>query len=123
MSTATEVDCKDSLCITGGRNEVVYLTWNTYVALDLETTGLSPMRDQILEIGAARVENGEITGTYETFVDSGAEIPERITDLTGITAEMAAGSPQLREAVEGFLEFSGDAWCCSDTIFRLIMAL
>ena len=37
--------------------------WNTYVALDLETTGLSPMRDQILEIGAARVENGEITGT------------------------------------------------------------
>lgn len=35
--------------------------WNTYVALDLETTGLSPMRDQILEIGAARVENGEIT--------------------------------------------------------------
>ena len=43
--------------------------WNTYVALDLETTGLSPMRDQILEIGAARVENGEITGTYETFVD------------------------------------------------------
>ena len=56
--------------------------WNTYVALDLETTGLSPMRDQILEIGAARVENGEITGTYETFVDSGVEIPERITDLT-----------------------------------------
>ena len=83
--------------------------WNTYVALDLETTGLSPMRDQILEIGAARVENGEITGTYETFVDSGVEIPERITDLTGITAEMTAGSPQLREAVEGFLEFSGDA--------------
>ena len=67
--------------------------WNTYVALDLETTGPSPMRDQILEIGAARVENGEITGTYETFVDSGVEIPERITDLTGITAEMTAGSP------------------------------
>ena len=83
--------------------------WNTYVALDLETTGLSPMRDQILEIGAVRVENGEITGTYETLVDSGVEIPARITDLTGITAEMTAGSPQLREAVEGFLEFSGDA--------------
>ena len=64
--------------------------WNTYVALDLETTGLSPMRDQILEIGAARVENGEITGTYETFVDSGVEIQERITDLSGITAEMTA---------------------------------
>mgnify|MGYP002583304404 CR=1 FL=1 len=54
--------------------------WNTYVALDLETTGLSPMRDQILEIGAARVENGEITGTYETFVDSGVEIPDHRPD-------------------------------------------
>ena len=83
--------------------------WNSYVALDLETTGLSPMRDQILEIGAARVENGEITDTYETFVDSGVEIPERITLLTGITAEMTMGGPGLREAVEGFLEFSGDA--------------
>lgn len=83
--------------------------WNTYVALDLETTGLSPMRDQILEIGAARVENGAITGTYETFVDCGVEIPARITELTGITEAMTAGSPQLREAVEEFLEFSGDA--------------
>lgn len=83
--------------------------WNTYVALDLETTGLSPMRDQILEIGAVRVENGEVTGVYETFVDEGVEIPARITELTGITAEMTAGGRPLREAVQGFLEFSGDA--------------
>ena len=78
-----------------------YKMWNTYVALDLETTGLSPMRDQILEIGAARVENGEITGTYETFVDSGVEIPERITDLTGITAEMTAEIPPPLPAAAG----------------------
>ncbi len=81
---------------------------NTYLALDLETTGLSPMRDHILEIGAVKVEQGEVTGTYETFIDDGIDIPEKITELTGITAAMVAGSPAMKEAVEGFLEFSGD---------------
>lgn len=79
----------------------------SYVAFDLETTGLRPKYDQILEIGAVKIECGEVTGTYETFIDSGAEIPARITELTGITREMVAGSPGIREAVEGFLEFSG----------------
>ncbi|MDO4322776.1 MAG: 3'-5' exonuclease [Lachnospiraceae bacterium] len=82
---------------------------NSYVAFDLETTGLRPKYDKILEIGAVKVECGEVTGTYETFIDSGAEIPPRITELTGITQEMVAGSPGIREAVEGFLDFSGDS--------------
>ena len=43
---------------------------HTYIALDLETTGLSATKDRILEIGAVMVENGEVTGTYETFVDN-----------------------------------------------------
>ena len=81
---------------------------NNYVAFDLETTGLRPKYDKILEIGAVKVEGGEVTGTYETFIDSGVEIPERITELTGITQEMVQGSPGTKEAVEGFLEFSGD---------------
>lgn len=80
----------------------------TYIALDLETTGLRPKYDKILEIGAIRIEEGEITGTYETFIDYGVEIPERVTELTGITAEMINGSPTAREAVEGFLEFAGE---------------
>lgn len=81
----------------------------TYVALDLETTGLRPKYDKILEIGAVRVEDGEVTGTYETFIDHGVEIPQRITELTGITAGMVKGSPLAREAVEGFLEFAGES--------------
>ena len=79
---------------------------NSYVAFDLETTGLRPAGDRILEIGAVKVEEGEVTGTYETFIDVGIEIPQRITDLTGITAQMVTGSPDMRTAVEGFLEFS-----------------
>lgn len=80
-----------------------------YVAFDLETTGLRPTVDRILEIGAVRVEDGEVTGTYETLVDHALPIPKRITELTGITEEMTAGAPDIREAVEGFLRFSGDA--------------
>jgi DNA polymerase-3 subunit alpha (Gram-positive type) len=82
---------------------------NSYVAFDLETTGLRPSIDKILEIGAVKVEDGVVTETYETFIDHGIAIPERITDLTGITEEMVAGSPSVREAVEGFLAFARDA--------------
>lgn len=81
---------------------------DSYIALDLETTGLRPKYDSILEIGAVKVEGGEVTGTYETFIDNGTEIPPQITELTGITQAMTAGSPPLREAVEGFLSFAGD---------------
>ncbi len=80
---------------------------NSYVALDLETTGLRPKYDRILEIGAVRVVDGVETETYETFVDSGIPIPESITELTGITQEMVTGGPGLREAIDGFLEFAG----------------
>lgn len=81
---------------------------NTYIALDLETTGLSPARDRILEIGAVKVEEGEVTACYETFVDCGIPIPDKITELTGITGEMVKGSPGREAAVHGFLDFSGD---------------
>lgn len=79
-----------------------------YIALDLETTGVDPRRDKILEIGAARVRDGEIQESYLTFVDNRIKIPEFITELTGITEEMTAGAPSLSEAVAGFLEFCGD---------------
>lgn len=81
---------------------------NSYVAFDLETTGLRTGSDRILEIGAVKIEDGNVTGTYETLIDPGIEIPQRITELTGITSQMTDGSPDLRTAVEGFLEFAGD---------------
>lgn len=82
---------------------------NCLVALDLETTGLNPKKDQILEIGAARIVDGEVTDTYSVFVNSGREIPEFVVNLTGITQEMARGGLSQKEAMEGFLEFCGDA--------------
>ena len=61
-----------------------------FVVLDLETTGLSVKEDQILEIGAVKVQGGEVTASYETFVNPGRKVPERITELTGIRDEMIA---------------------------------
>ena len=64
-----------------------------YVALDLETTGLSPKNDRILEIGAVKIEEGRETGRIATLIDPQMKIPERITALTGISQKMVKGMP------------------------------
>ena len=73
-----------------------------FVVLDLETTGLSVKEDQILEIGAVKVQGGEVTASYETFVNPGRKVPERITELTGIRDEMIADAPDVETAVAAF---------------------
>ena len=65
------------------------------IALDLETTGLNPRTDQILELGAARIRNGRVEDTYAAFINIGKKIPEFIVGLTGITDEMAEGGLPL----------------------------
>ena len=50
-----------------------------YVVFDIETTGLNPKYEKIIEIGAARVQNGEVADTFSTFVNPGRSLPERIT--------------------------------------------
>lgn len=79
-----------------------------YVALDVETTGLNPARDRLLEIGAAKIRNGKVEGTFQTFIDAGVEVPERITELTGITDAMRLGGKRLEQAIPEFLEFCED---------------
>ncbi|MEE0419405.1 MAG: 3'-5' exonuclease [Lachnospiraceae bacterium] len=79
-----------------------------YVALDLETTGLSPKEDRILEIGAAKVVDGRTVATYRVFVDSQIAIPEFVTQLTGIDRAMVKEGLPTGEAVEGLLAFCGD---------------
>ena len=64
-----------------------------YIALDLETTGLHPSEDRILEIGAVKVVNGEITDRYETLVNPGMAISHRIQALTEKKASLVATGP------------------------------
>ena len=80
-----------------------------YVVFDLETTGFNPHHNQIIEIGATKIEGGEITDSYQTFVNPDGHVPERITELTGITNEMVADAPALQDAMEEFLDFVGEA--------------
>ena len=58
---------------------------SSYVVVDLETTGLYPSQDRILEIGAVKVLDGEVADTFCMFADPQMKIPERIRELTGIT--------------------------------------
>ena len=71
-----------------------------FVVMDLETTGLSVKEDQILEIGAVKVQGGEVVASYETFVNPGRKVPERITALTGIRDEMIADAPDVVKVVD-----------------------
>ena len=79
-----------------------------YVTLDLETTGLEPKRDRIIEIGAVKVSNGVVIGEYTTLIDPQLEIPEGISKLTGISNDMVQGKPLIQKVLGEFLEFCGD---------------
>ena len=75
------------------------------VCFDIETTGLNVTREAITEIGAVVLKNGEITDRFQTFVNPNRRLTPEIIGLTGITDAMLADAPQLKEALESFLEF------------------
>ncbi len=78
------------------------------VCFDLETTGLSIVKDRIIEIGAVLLKGDQILDKFDTFVDPGKPIPRKIVGLTGITDEMVAGAPSQEEALNQFLDWAGD---------------
>lgn len=81
---------------------------NSYIALDLETTGLNPKQDKIIEIGAVRVEDGQETGRFHTMLDPHRELEARITELTGISGDMLENAPDLVDILPEFLAFCGE---------------
>lgn len=80
-----------------------------YVALDLETTGLDPTRDAIIEIGAVKFQGERVLGTYSTLVNPGRHIPLEITELTGIHDRDLIGAPRLQAVLPELIRFVGDA--------------
>ncbi len=81
---------------------------NAYVAIDIETTGLNPARDRILEVGAVKVQDGVIVDTYESFIDAGIRITPQIQKLTGITDEMIKNGKPLAQVLSETIAFCED---------------
>ena len=79
-----------------------------YTALDLETTGLDPKRDKIIEIGAVKVRDGKVAERFQSFVDPGRALEEHVRELTGIGNGMLEGAPDMGELLEPLLAFLGD---------------
>lgn len=82
---------------------------NNVVVVDTEATGLSYTKDELIQIAAAKIENGEVTDWYVTFVDPGMEISEDIEHLTHISNDDVVDAPSPQEALRGLVEFAGDA--------------
>jgi DNA polymerase III epsilon subunit family exonuclease len=79
-----------------------------YVVFDLETTGLSPDYNEIINIGGLLVQNGVVTQEFNTLVKPRKAIPQEIIQLTGITNEAVQNAPSINVALKSFLEAIGD---------------
>ena len=82
---------------------------DVYVVFDLETTGFSPDKNKIIEIGAVKVERGAITERFSTFVNPEVPIPFHIEELTSIRDDMVMDAPKIEEILPQFLEFCAGA--------------
>ena len=80
-----------------------------YVVFDIETTGFSPVKNRIIEIGAVKVAGGEIVDSFSAFVNPEAPIPFEIEKLTGIRDDMVMDAPTIEVVLPQFLEFCGEA--------------
>lgn len=84
---------------------------NSYVVFDLETTGLSPCSDEIIQIAGVRLRGGVVDGndSFSTYANPGFRVPSFITNYTGITNEDVRSAPRPVEALMSFSRFVGNS--------------
>ncbi len=86
-----------------------YLGFSEFVVVDLETTGLEPEKDEIIEIGAIRFKDGKEVETFEKLINPGRPISDFITRLTGISDEDVKNAPKIQDVFFELERFLGDA--------------
>ena len=85
------------------------LLHNTYVVFDTETTGFNAGgADQMIEIGAVKIKDGEIIDRFDQLIDPKRHIPDKITELTCITDDMVRGKKSEEEVTKMFMEWTGN---------------
>ena len=94
--------------------EILKVKWQAdpnqvYVVVDVETTGGTALFHRVTEIGAVKIQGGEVIDEFQTLINPGRPIPAHITQITGITNEMVADAPQFSEVAEKFNEFTQNA--------------
>ncbi len=105
----TELTMVDDEVYTIIRGNDSRLDENIYVIFDVETTGFNAgLSDQMIEIGAVKMKDGEITERFDELINPGYPIDSEITEVTSITNAMVAGKPNEEEVVKRFKDFIGD---------------
>lgn len=89
-------------------NEIDYSFEDEYVVFDIETTGLNNVNDKITEIGAVLIRNKQVISKFNSLINPEIPIPDKIQRLTGITNEMVADAPSIKEVLPEFLNFVGN---------------
>lgn len=97
-----------AIAVTGNRGKRLNQYISDYVVFDLETTGIRPDTDEIIEISAIRVRDHKAVDEYSTLVNPGMHIPAAASRVNHITDDMVAEAPELAEALGDFLEFVGN---------------
>lgn len=99
------VDNRKKVIRNKGKNLLVFP--KNFIVVDIETTGLDPQFDEIIEIGALKIENGNVVDSFNTLVKPAYEIDDYIIELTGITNDMLENAPTIKEVIGDFYKFVG----------------
>ncbi|HSK69708.1 MAG TPA: PolC-type DNA polymerase III [Candidatus Limnocylindria bacterium] len=78
------------------------------IVFDVETTGLNPQADRVIEFGAVRFEGGQVTDTFSMLVNPGMPLDPKVVKITGIKDYMLMGEPPAAEILPKFMAFIGD---------------
>lgn len=89
-----------------GKKIVQYIP--DYVVFDLETTGISPVKDEVIEISAVKVREGKVVDTFSSLVNPGRSIPWAASSVNHITDEMVSDAPAMQVVLQEFMRFVGD---------------
>lgn len=78
---------------------------DSYVSLDIETTGLNPINDKIMEVGAVKIEKGQIIDSFSVLINPGVSIPYEITKLTGLYQSDVEYEPYFASIADSLYDF------------------